>query len=104
MRFFFFFVNQGGSLSSTIKADEYSLISNSNKLSLNFHYTTDKRLDTLNFCSNDIENIMQNLDPNKTHGHYKISTRMVKICGRSICKLLQLIFNQCINIGFFPLK
>ena len=29
---------------------------------------------------------------------------MIKICGKSICKPLQLIFNQCIDAGSFPLK
>ena len=29
---------------------------------------------------------------------------MIKICGKSICKLLQLTFNQCIDIGSFPLE
>ena len=47
---------------------------------------------------------MQNLDPNKAHGHDKISIRMIKICGKSICKPLQLIFNQCIDTGYFPLE
>ena len=28
---------------------------------------------------------------------------MIKICGKSICKPLQLIFNQCIDTGSFPL-
>ena len=63
-----------------------SLISNSSELPLNLHYTTEKRLNTLNFSSNDIEKIIQNLDPNKAHGHDKISIRMIKICGKSICQ------------------
>ena len=29
---------------------------------------------------------------------------MIKICGKSICKPLQLIFNQRINTGSFPLE
>ena len=29
---------------------------------------------------------------------------MIKICGKSICKLLQLIFSQCIDTGSFPLE
>ena len=80
------------------------MISNSSELPLNLHFTTEKRLDTPNFSNNDIEKIMQNLDPNKAHGHDKISIRMMKICGKSICKPLQLIFNQCIDTGAFPLE
>ena len=41
-----------------------SLISNSSELPLNLHYTTEKRLNTLNFSINDIEKI-KTLDPNK---------------------------------------
>ena len=29
---------------------------------------------------------------------------MIKICGKSICKTLQLIFSQCIDTGSFPLQ
>ena len=29
---------------------------------------------------------------------------MIKICGKSICKHLQLIFSQCIDTGSFPLE
>ena len=83
-------------------AKQCSLISNSSELPLNFHYATEKRLNTLNFSDNDIEKIIQNLDPNKAHGHDKISIRMIKICVKSICKYLQLIFSQCIDTGSFP--
>ena len=54
-------------------AKQCSLISNSSELPLNLHYTTEKRLNTLNFSNNDTEKIIQNLDPNKAHGHDKIS-------------------------------
>ena len=80
------------------------MISNSSELPLNLHYTTEKRLNTLNFSSNDIEKIIQNLDPNKAHDHDKISIRIIKICSKSICKPLQLIFSQCIDTGSFPLE
>ena len=79
-----------------------SLISDSIELPLNLHFTTEKPLDTLNFSDNDIEKIIQNLDPNKAHGHDKTSIRVTKICGKSICKPLHLIFNQCIDTRSFP--
>ena len=40
----------------------------------------------------------------KAHGHNKISIRMIRIWGKSICKLLQFIFNQCIDTGSYPLE
>ena len=42
------------------------------------------------------------LDPNKAHGHDMISIRMLKICGYSIYKPLQLIFRSCIENEKFP--
>ena len=61
-----------------------SLINNGSELPTNLHYTTEKHLNTLNFSNNNIEKIIQNLDPNKAHGHDKISIHMIKICGKSI--------------------
>ena len=81
-----------------------SLISNSSELPFNLYYTTKKDLNTLNFSNNDIERIIQNLDPNKAHGHDKISICMTKICSKSICKPLQFIFRQCTDTGSFPLE
>ena len=48
--------------------------------------------------------MIQNLEPNKAHGHDKVSIYMIKICGKSICKALQLIFSQCIDTGSFQLE
>ena len=45
---------------------------------------------------------MQNLNPNKAHDHDNISIRMLKICGSSIYKPLEMIFEQCIETGVFP--
>ena len=74
-----------------------SLINNSSELPLNLHYPAEKCLNTLNFSNNDIEKIIQNLYPNKAHGHDKISIRMIEICGKSIYKPFQLIISQCID-------
>ena len=45
---------------------------------------------------------MQNLDPNKAHGHDKISICMLQLCGNSICKPLELIFKQSMESSYFP--
>ena len=42
------------------------------------------------------------VDPNKAHGHDKISICMIKICSTSISKPLRLIFNHCIDNGIYP--
>ena len=65
-------------------ASQCSLIKNDSKLPSHLNYKTDNRLLTANFSSNDIAKILQNLDPNKAHGHHKISICMLQLCGNSI--------------------
>ena len=48
--------------------------------------------------------IVQKLDPNKAHGQHNISICMIKICGKSFCKLLRKIFEECLKTGTFPLE
>ena len=86
-------------LSNSFFAKQCSLLSSSSELPFNLHCTTEKRLNTLHFSNNDIEQIMQNVDPNKAHSHDKISIHMIKICGKSIWKPLQLIFSQSIDMN-----
>ena len=45
---------------------------------------TDASLAKIVFTTDDIANIIKNLDSNKSHGHNDISIRMLKICGLSI--------------------
>ena len=63
---------------------------------------TDNRLSSVTFSQNDIAKIIQNLHSNKAHDHDDISIRMLKICGSSIYKPLEMIFKQCIETGLFP--
>ena len=66
------------------------------------NYKTDYHLLTVNFSIDDIAKILQNLDPNKAHVHDKISICILQLCGNSICKPLELIFKQSMEIGSFP--
>ena len=50
----------------------------------------------MSFSSNDISRIIEGLDFNNTHSHDTIIIRMLKICGESISKLLEIIFKPCI--------
>ena len=61
-------------------ADECSLMSNASKLPSSFTLYTDNRLSTVTFSQDDIGKIIQNLNPNKAHGHDNISIRMLKMC------------------------
>ena len=76
-------------------------IKNDNKYPSHFHHKTDNRLLTVNFSIDGISKIVQTLDPNKAPGHDKISICMLLLCGNSICKPLELIFNQSIESGSF---
>lgn len=51
-------------------------------------------LSTIEFTNNDIEKIIESLDPNKTHDHNKINIRMLKVCGSFIFKALQFMFRS----------
>ena len=79
-----------------------SLIKNKSKLPLQLYFLTDKRLSMVKFVNNDILKIIQNLNPNKAHGHDKISIRMLKLCDDSLCRPLELIFKDCLTNGIFP--
>ena len=46
--------------------------------------------------------IIQNLPLNKAQGLDKISIRMIKISGKSLCTTLEMIFKSCIMKGEYP--
>ena len=48
--------------------------------------------------------IIQGSDPNKAHGQDKISISMLKICGSSFCKPLEIIYKKCFSLGLFSLE
>ena len=63
---------------------------------------SNESLSSITFEINDIEKIIKNLDPTKSHGHDMLSVRMLKLCGESIYKPLNLIFKSCLKNGQFP--
>ena len=63
---------------------------------------TDNHLSSVSFSQGDTAKIIQNLDSNKTHGHDNISIRMLKICGSSIYKSLEMMFKLYIETVVFP--
>ena len=78
------------------------LISNSSKLPSYIRYLTDNHLSFVSFSHDKISKVIQNLNPNKAHGRDNISIRVVKVCGLSIYKPLEIIFNQCLETSVFP--
>ena len=83
-------------------ANQCSLINNNSQLPRTLSYKTNERLYSIKITNDDILKIIAKLDPNKAHGHDKMSIRMTKICSTSICKPLRLIFNHCIDSGIYP--
>ena len=69
------------------------LMNNSTKLLSTFLKRKDKFISSNSFGSNCISRIIQNLDPNKAHSH-DISICMLKNCGKSISKPLEIIFKS----------
>ena len=55
---------------------------------------TCKSLPTVEFLTYDTLKIIRNLNPNKAHGHDIISIRMLKVCDKSTCKTLEIIFRS----------
>ena len=58
----------------------------------------------ISFTKDGIAKIINNLGPNKTHGHDMISICMLKICGKLILNHLALIFQSGIESRKFPIK
>ena len=79
---------------NSLFAEQCSLMNNSSKLPSKFLKRTEK------FSSNDTAKIIRDLEPNKAHGHM-ISIRILKICGESISKPLEIIFKSYIGKGEF---
>ena len=83
-------------------AKQCSKIDNSSELPLNFLKKTDEYISAITFSCDDIATLIKNLDPNRAHDHDMISIRMLKLCGKSICKPLDLIFQSYMKQGKFP--
>ena len=82
--------------------NQWYLLNNCSKLPTNPRYVTDKRLSTINFTADIIENIIASHNSNKGHGNDNITIRMLKICVDTICKPLELSFKQALTTGVFP--
>ena len=89
-------------LSKYLFGNQWSLLSSNSVLPSGLPQLTKKCLDSIHFLSSDITKIISYLDPNKAHGHDMPSIRMIKLCGKSICKPLSITFNGYLNEGKFP--
>ena len=85
-------------------AKQWSLINSDSSLASKIKTKTDNSLYSVKFSTENILQIINKLDSNKAHGHIEFSIRMLKICGFSICRSLQIIYKSCLDKGKFPLE
>ena len=82
-------------------AKQCTLVENTSKLPIDSFKITNNLLSAISFTKDDIAKIIKNLNANKAHGFDMISIRMLKICGESILKSLELTLKSCIESGKF---
>ena len=85
-------------------AKQCTLVENTSKLLIDSPKRTNNLLLTIWFTKDDFANIIKNHNPNKAHGFDMMSIRMLKICGYSILKPLELIFKSYIESGKFTIE
>ena len=85
-------------------AKKCTLVENTSKLRTNSFKRRTNLLSTISFTKDDIAKIIKNLNPSKAHGFDMMSIRIIKICGDSILKPLELIFKSCLENGKFPIE
>ena len=84
-------------------AKQCSVIRNDSELPTSLTFYTNNRLSKVSFSHEDVDKIIENLNPNKAHGHENISISMLKICGSTIYRPLETIFKEALSTGLFPL-
>ena len=85
-------------------AKQCTLVENTSKLPTDSFKRTNNLLSAISFTKDDIAKIIKNFNPNKAHGFDMISIRMLKICGDSILKPLELFVKSCIESGKFSVE
>ena len=82
-------------------ARQCSLINSHSFLPCEIIKKTNNSLYSVRSSAEDVLQIINNLDPNNAHGYDEISIRMLKICGSSVCRPLQIIYKSCLDGGKF---
>ena len=74
------------------------------KLPKNLLFLTEKCVSNVQISNENIIKIINNLDPNKAHGHKMISIRMLKLCSPYLCKPRSIIFKSWLSHVKFPVE
>ena len=72
-------------------------LNNASDLPTNLIFLTQSRLGSLDFTEGQLLQIIRAQNINKAHCHDDISIRMIKICDRSLLKLLIVLFRDSIK-------
>ena len=70
-------IKKKAELFNCLFAKQCSLVNNSSELPFNLCKKRDQSFSTVTFTSDDIATLIQNLDPNKAHGHDMLSISML---------------------------
>ena len=89
---------------NNVFAKQCTLVENTSKLPIDSFKRTNNLRSTISFTKDDISKVIKNLNPDKTHGFHMISIRILKICGDSILKPLEISFKSCIESAKFPVE
>ena len=85
-------------------AKQCSLIKNDSKLPTCLMFYIDNHLSTVRFSHQDVGKNIQNLNPNKAHGHDNTTIRMLNICNSTICKPLEINFKKGFKYCFVSIR
>ena len=77
-------------------------LKNSSVLQVNQFFLTQSRLNSIGFNEDEVLKILRVLNVHKAHGHNDISIRMIKICDKSLLKLLIILFPNSAKSSYFP--
>ena len=83
-------------------AEQCTPLVNNSKLPSVLTVHTESLLESFYFSVDHIGDIIKKLDPNKARGNDMISIRMLKLCGDSIWKPLEIIFKNFLKEGMIP--
>ena len=83
-------------------ANQCTAVNNNSVLPSTLNHLTEGKLSSFNISSENIFELIKNLDPSKAHGHDEISLKMLKLCAPLTYKPLTLLFENCLASGEFP--
>ena len=82
--------------------EQYTPLVNDSHIQFVLILNTQPLLESFQFSADHVGDIIKKLDLSKAHRRGMISTRMLKLCGNSTWRPLQIIFKKCLKEGILP--